>query len=179
MVLAEGWEDIFQSLPGILTVTFIFGGWIIVAIVSSISKSWRKIHESEHAAALKQSMIERGMSVEDIERVMRAGPPADAQETAAASGGGTSKKLTGELTEIAGKLVEHGVAAPAMEQILEAVRMCDPASRGAIKDTVETMLDNGAGSDQLIAAVRAIHRPTATEPLKEARLIDDAGSFRR
>jgi hypothetical protein len=33
------------------------------------------VRESEHQAALKQSMIERGMSADEIERVMNAGRP--------------------------------------------------------------------------------------------------------
>ncbi|MGQ4828120.1 hypothetical protein, partial [Enterococcus faecalis] len=70
MILAD-LEEMFQSLPGIITVTCIFGGWIVVAIFSSVAKNWRKAQESEHAAALKQSMIERGMSVDEIERVLR------------------------------------------------------------------------------------------------------------
>jgi hypothetical protein len=74
MVLADDWEGVLQSVPGIVTVTLIFGGWIIVAVVSRITKTWRMVQESEHAAALKQSMIERGMSADEIERVLRAGP---------------------------------------------------------------------------------------------------------
>src|SRR5947209_3361590 len=78
-----GWEavmviaDVFDNLgghniTGLVTVTLIFGGWIVVAVVSSVAKNWRKVHESEHLAALKQSMIERGMSADEIERVLRA-----------------------------------------------------------------------------------------------------------
>jgi hypothetical protein len=63
-----------------------FGLWHFVALVAvvsalggiigSLAKTWRKTHESEHLAALKQSMVEKGMSAEDIERVINAGRPA-------------------------------------------------------------------------------------------------------
>ena len=62
-----------------------FGLWHFVAIVAvasvlggiigSLAKNWRKARESEHLAALKQSMVEKGMAAEDIERVINAGRP--------------------------------------------------------------------------------------------------------
>jgi hypothetical protein len=42
-------------------------------IIGSLAKNWRKARESEHLAALKQSMVEKGMSAEDIVRVINAG----------------------------------------------------------------------------------------------------------
>ena len=60
-----------------------FGLWHFLALVivmpalggmvASLAKNWRKARESEHLAALKQSMVEKGMSAEDIERVLKAG----------------------------------------------------------------------------------------------------------
>jgi hypothetical protein len=58
---------------GAIAVTIIAGGWIIPVTASAIAKNWRRARESEHLAVLKQSMIERGMSVEEIERVINAG----------------------------------------------------------------------------------------------------------
>ena len=73
-MLAEfSWDGLFENLPLIVMFTFIFGGWVIVAIVKSFTNSWRKVREAEQAAALKQSMVEKGMSAEDIERVLKAG----------------------------------------------------------------------------------------------------------
>jgi hypothetical protein len=167
MVLAEGWEDMLSSLPGILTVTFLFGGWIIVAIVSSVSKNWRKVHESEHMAALKQSMIERGMTADEIERVLRAGPASF----------GDSAHGCGDTVELSKKLAEHSVPATAVEQILGAYRSVGPATQKTLANTVEAMLDGGAESDQVIAAVRAIARP-ANEQTADSRMRDNPASFR-
>jgi hypothetical protein len=75
-MLAEfSWGDLVEKMPTILFVTFIFGGWVIVAVVRSFTDSWRKVREAEQAAALKQSMVEKGMSAADIERVLKAGGP--------------------------------------------------------------------------------------------------------
>ena len=51
------------------------GGWVMVAIVRSFTDNWRKVREAEQTAALKQSMVDNGMSVDEIERVLKAGNP--------------------------------------------------------------------------------------------------------
>jgi hypothetical protein len=67
------WSDLFNKLPAILAITFLFGGWVICAVVSSIMGNWRKVREAEQMAALKQSMVDKGLSAADIERVLNAG----------------------------------------------------------------------------------------------------------
>ena len=66
-------DKLWENLGLILFVTFVFGGWVITSAVSTVASNWRKARESEHLTALKQSMIERGMSAEEIERVVNAG----------------------------------------------------------------------------------------------------------
>jgi hypothetical protein len=158
-------SDFFESLPGILTVSLIFGGWVIVAVVSSVAKNWRKVHESEHLAALKQSMIERGMSPDDIERVLRAGP------------GEFEDDANNETTQFSKKLAEHGVPAPAMEQILSAFRTAKGNEKSTMAKTVVAMLDGGADAQQVMAVVRALNR-TSTGHADDARYRDDPASFR-
>jgi hypothetical protein len=48
-------------------------GWALVGVVSAVAKNWRKARESEYLAALKQSMVEKGMPADQIERVVNAG----------------------------------------------------------------------------------------------------------
>lgn len=66
-------DKLWDNLGWILFVVFVFGGWVITSTVGTLAANWRKVRESEHLAALKQSMVERGMSAEDIERVVNAG----------------------------------------------------------------------------------------------------------
>ena len=61
-----------DSWVGLVAIV-LFGGWIIPVVAGIIAKNWRKARESEHLAVLKQSMIERGMSVEEMERVINLG----------------------------------------------------------------------------------------------------------
>ena len=70
------WQQLFDKLPAVLCITFIFGGWVIVAIVRSFTDNWRKVREAEQAAALKQTMVDKGMSADEIERVLNAGKKA-------------------------------------------------------------------------------------------------------
>jgi hypothetical protein len=58
-----------------IAIAIIAAGWIIPVTAGAIAKNWRRARESEHLALLKQSMIERGMSVDEIERVVNAGMP--------------------------------------------------------------------------------------------------------
>ena len=67
------WSGDWDVLAGTLVAVVLFGGWIIPVVVGTVAKNWRKARESEHLAALKQSMIERGMSVEEMERVIKLG----------------------------------------------------------------------------------------------------------
>jgi hypothetical protein len=66
-------SELFGHSAAIAAITLIFGGWIITSVVSSIAGNWRKVREAEQTAALKQSMIDKGMSAADIERVLSAG----------------------------------------------------------------------------------------------------------
>ena len=63
----EGWMWLMIMVVG--------GGWIVPATASGIAKHLRKAREFEQVTALKHSMIERGMSAEEIERVINAGTP--------------------------------------------------------------------------------------------------------
>lgn len=50
-----------------------FGTGCAAAIVAIVAHQWRRQREAAYNARLKQMMIERGMSVDEIERVIRAG----------------------------------------------------------------------------------------------------------
>ena len=73
-MLAEfNWSDLVDKLPAILAITFLFGGWVIAAAIGSIMTNWRKVREAEQMAALKQSMVDKGLSAADIEKILNAG----------------------------------------------------------------------------------------------------------
>jgi hypothetical protein len=46
-----------------------------VPIVAIVAEAWRKVEQARSQNELKRSMVERGMSANDIERVIAAQPP--------------------------------------------------------------------------------------------------------
>jgi hypothetical protein len=75
MIWADvNWGEIIGGVVSILVVTFLFGGWVIKDVAQSFAENSRKKREAEQIAVLKQSMIERGFSADEIERVIRATP---------------------------------------------------------------------------------------------------------
>lgn len=64
-------------LEAILGITMPFATGIIIGVTLIVSSYRRKMQRDDMEATLKMEMIERGMSAEDIERVLaaRIGPP--------------------------------------------------------------------------------------------------------
>ena len=60
--------------PSDLIAFAVFGIGGLIALVSIISVQWRLHKRGEMETALKQEMIARGMSAEEIERIIKAGP---------------------------------------------------------------------------------------------------------
>lgn len=164
MIAADFWDGI----QGIVLGSLLFGGWVIVAVVNSVAKNCRKARESAHLAGLKQSMIERGMSADEIERVVRAVPA------------GTEADDEPPLVALTTKLAEHEVAAPVIEEIVGLFRATDPQGQRTLAQAVGLMLDHGADAERLLALVRSLARPApqAAAVVRKHRFTDEPASFR-
>lgn len=68
-----GSRDFWDNMPGILAIVLIFGGAAVVGIITLIVNAWRGNRENERLAILKQQMLDRGMSADEIVRVLEAG----------------------------------------------------------------------------------------------------------
>ena len=71
MLIAEGWYTVFQ-MPQIAVVM-----GCLIPIAAAIGSFWYKGQKVRSENNLKQSMVERGMSAEEIERVMSSSPKRD------------------------------------------------------------------------------------------------------
>jgi len=71
-------EDFWEHLAGILIVTFLFGGWVITGVASSITKNMRLVRECEQLARLKHDLAVKGMPADEIVKLVNAGGPATA-----------------------------------------------------------------------------------------------------
>jgi ABC-type siderophore export system fused ATPase/permease subunit len=69
-----------EMKPELVFVLVIVGMSLVVAtvvsLVSVVATAWRKTRRDEMIYELKREMLERGMSAEEIERVVRAEAPA-------------------------------------------------------------------------------------------------------
>ncbi|HEY4312506.1 MAG TPA: hypothetical protein VGN12_23865 [Pirellulales bacterium] len=75
------WSQVIETLasdPGIMlgallgSLAMISGTAICMTAI--ISEAWRKVRQTEDNNALKQSMLDRGMSADEITAVVRAAP---------------------------------------------------------------------------------------------------------
>ncbi len=61
-----------EFLQNINPVFFVFAWLTITTVVSSVAHYWHKVRKAELEAALKQEMIQRGMSADEIKQVIEA-----------------------------------------------------------------------------------------------------------
>ncbi|GMV97661.1 MAG: hypothetical protein HRF43_02195 [Phycisphaerae bacterium] len=66
------WESLF-SHPSTVPVICTFAMIVLVVCIPAVARYWHKNVKARAEAELKHAMIERGMSVEEIERVLKAG----------------------------------------------------------------------------------------------------------
>jgi hypothetical protein len=50
----------------------VFASITLYCVVSTVAVQWRKVRQAEIDAALKHEMIQRGMSADDIQKVLEA-----------------------------------------------------------------------------------------------------------
>lgn len=133
----------------------LFAMIVIPSVVATIARAWQKVRRAEQEAALKQDMLQRGLSVEEIERVLRASaqPPSD------------NAKESDEhvLEEMAGILGGCQASPRGIEEILAMVQAADSASKSAILRAVQGLRDGSEEDikeDQIRAVIRGLAHPT-------------------
>jgi hypothetical protein len=67
-------QELLWKLDGgqVIAIVAVTGG-LLIAAVSVITGAWVRIRQTEATAALKQDMLNRGMSAEEIRSVIEAG----------------------------------------------------------------------------------------------------------
>jgi hypothetical protein len=69
------WSNFWDKAPDLMMMTLIFGLPLVVGVVALLMNGWKSNRENERIAILKQQMVEKGMSADDIVRVIQASPP--------------------------------------------------------------------------------------------------------
>ena len=127
----------------------------ITSVVGTVMSAWKKVRRDEQEAALKHEMLRREMSVEEIERVLRASAKHEDEAKPSAD-----EKC---IEDMAAHLAECKASTSAIEEVLTAVRAADPAQRKAIARSVQSIVDNAGEvtEAQIIGVVRGLTRPVA------------------
>jgi hypothetical protein len=119
--------------------------WAITEVVSIICRNRRQATQAEQLAVLKKSMIDRGMSAEEIERVVRAGGPTEDSKAAKAA-----KPEKGPVLA----MIEQGMEAVDIEKVIV----------GGLKtgetpdDLVKAMSEHGYSGDDIARVLAALDR---------------------
>ena len=61
-----------QFTPDVLETAVVAIAGAIIAVTAIVAVQWRKVRQADFEASLKHDMLNRGMSAEDIERVIKA-----------------------------------------------------------------------------------------------------------
>ncbi len=72
LIIADGIGSILSNPSENLIMLAFVVGLVLVVLVISIGAIWHQIRKSDIEASLKQTMIQSGMSADEIERVLAA-----------------------------------------------------------------------------------------------------------
>lgn len=133
---------------------------IVTSVVATVAQAWQKARRAEQEALLKQEMLRRGLTVEEMERLLRANAKRSGEEAPS-----TNEDAIEGLAECLG---ECRASAEVIEQVLAAVRAADPSVRQTACRAVQAVIrgsDQEAKDEHILAVVRGLCRPaTLPEP---------------
>jgi hypothetical protein len=153
MILAGSIDLSGSNLAELASIVGAFLFLITTVLGSVLAVNWRKARESEHLAALKQSLADKGMSADDIERIMRAGPERKKP--------GAALPVTA-LSEVL--VYVNGISPQTLEEIVQVFQTSDPATQNAIVQALSNMVENdNLTGDHYLAMVRGLAHPAAAQ----------------
>lgn len=158
-----------QIIP---VIAIVVGG--IVGIVAIIAGCLTSHSRTRQDAELRKNMLDRGMSAAEIEQVMHGfGASADAQESAE-----DALWYDGELAKMLAVPKNGRNAEPyssdAISAVLRAFRALSANEKAAIYNSIQEMIEAGAGEEQLVAAVRGLCRVNDRPPTEPRREFDSS-----
>jgi len=151
-------HDLLGNFWLLLFVTIII---IVATMVSTLAHAWQKVRRAELETALKQQMLQQGLTVEEMERLLRA-----ASTTSGTAGAGQHS-----IEELLEALVVHA-SPPVIEQVLMLVRAADASTQQAVCRAVGEAVgamemresEEGANSEAILAVVRGMCAPVGPPP---------------
>jgi hypothetical protein len=136
---------------------------IVTSVVYALTEAWQKVRRAELETALKRQMLDRGLTVAEMEQLLRASPRSSPPAPA-----------DGRVVEkVAETLAEHQAPPQVIEQVLIAVRRADPGTQQAIHRAIEAVVakaleeDEPANAEAILAFVRGLSTPVERAPAAE------------
>jgi hypothetical protein len=125
-------DTLFSKDPGLIVPLVMAVVGALVGIVAIIAHQWRCMRQAEVEGALKQDMLNRGMSADEIERVIRVSN----QPTAALDKAGhkAQESISDNEYYLVEKLVDESKSAEEIERIIRAVKA---GGRSALPETAD------------------------------------------
>ena len=137
----------------ILGLVSIVGGLLAVVICVGLV-SWCIVRRAQIAADLKRDLVQRGLPIEQIERLIQ-GPPESEKPY-------YEKQLEGSLASL---MAQSEVPGPIMTEVLRIYQATDGGTKKAVYDAMEEIIGSEPTEEQLLAAVRTLCPPKAGGPL--------------
>ena len=125
-------DTLFSKDPGILIPLVMAVCGALVGIIAIIAHNWRCMRQAEVEGALKQDMLNRGMSADEIERVIRVSNQLIVVQDK--KGHKTQKSISDNEYYLVEKLVDEGKSAEEIERIIRAVKA---GGRSAPSETLD------------------------------------------
>ncbi len=154
------WIMLF-GVPGIGAATGRFASWspteittlagilAITLVCLTALTFWKRVRVAQAEAAVTQAMLQRELTVEEMERLQRASTTWG-QET---EGEGTEDEETQQLGELVNQLAVQGVSDPVTEQVLVAFRGAETRTRRQLAHTLITLAENGNASNERVQVI--------------------------
>lgn len=173
----------------------LFGGITVIVVVGILARTWVVTHRSSAELEMKVQMLQRGMSAEDIERVMAASAQRELrrmladptlrkilESEMAASAPPRAGGISGDsLNEVVSALGQVGASPEVIEEVLWAFRATDAPTQEIMSEAVQHLVGSAdeVTGEQILAVVRPLRQQRETAngrlvPIHDERIRQDA-----
>ncbi len=159
------WPEWLNSIVQDQAIVVVAVVFLLVLAVGIVSGQWRRVRLAQIEASLKQQMLDKGVPIADMERVLRASTEASEEETTA--------QLTGDAAvdqpRLVRKLLEHSYSGDDVERLLRALRFPQDDAQGCNSSqqraqVLAILVENGLEADEIeriLLALDDTHRVTS------------------
>jgi hypothetical protein len=126
------------------------GVLLVAGILITALLFWRRVRLVQAEAALKTAMLQRGLTVDEMERLLRAGPRAERPPPPLT----TEDQIIGEIV---GHMTGPDVSEQDLEKVLAALTAVEPGKKLALCSTLLRMIKmSDPDPDRMLAVIRGL-----------------------